>query len=422
MAMHFYFCVLSAIHSYEAGPALFTYDEPEDIAELAQELAKEIAPKLEPELSFEMIQTILQDALQLFSNEHNDWLLQYTGRKTYYVKEDNFYRTGVVIGPRGSSPKIDVRRVEGYSRDCREWDTLLIEGENKEVVRISEVTQCGGLKGSPIFCWEGPYTYFKHWLRSSSVSISHLDDAAFADFFFRLVDSDHDGCLHRRRVSGLLPCIPYGAIQNTQDGEEELLRAARTDSKSIASAIAAGARGKDLWPALAADFGAWMVTRPDIWPSPPAQPHLIPIPISSGSETIFHTLPPEIVLQIIPLLDLHDLISVQLVSHSVRAIISPLLDTTLWHHVHFGSLRWILPIHEVEGEVERANLAATKWSSSTLPSSFENHALEPVFNSKGFPFLSFIRECLQNSDSMRNRQRLWRISQQFRLLWESRFP
>ncbi|KAK6992919.1 hypothetical protein R3P38DRAFT_3288650 [Favolaschia claudopus] len=229
--MHFDCCVLSASHCHEAGPAAFTYDDPEDIAELAQELAKEITPKLEPELSFESIQTILQESLQLFSEDLYSWLLEYTGRKTYYVKEDNFYCTGVLIC---------VQKRRNRSRDG-----------GKPSLRNTTMGR-------------------KSWLRSSSTALSCLDDSAFAAKFFRLVDSDHDDCVHRDNISDLLPCVSYGAIENTQEeSEQELLRSVRTSSVNIASAIAAGNRGRELWPAMAADFGAWMVTRPDIWPGLP---------------------------------------------------------------------------------------------------------------------------------------------------------
>ncbi|KAK6981153.1 hypothetical protein R3P38DRAFT_2578876, partial [Favolaschia claudopus] len=349
------------------------------------------------------------------------WLDDYTGRKPYNCQEDNFYYTGVVIGREDfSSSKVEVRRVENYKYDTGWWETLVIEREDEEDVRIQELTACGERKGLPFFCWERPYIYFKNWLRSSSMSIATLDDAAFAERFFHVVDSDHGDCLHRYETPRALPCISYGGIEKTQyDGEiQELLRAARTGSTNIVAAIAAGFRGKDLWPALANDFGAWMITRPDIWPTASPEPDSpCPMPLRSGSETILHTLPQELVLQILPLLPLHDLLSLQLLSHSVRALVSPLLDETLWHHVHSGSFRWVLPVAEVEGEVKRANSVAMKWS----PSSLSDSALECVLDSKDFPFVSFIRKCVQGSDSMRNRRRLWGISQQFKLLWEKRY-
>ncbi|KAK6978189.1 hypothetical protein R3P38DRAFT_3119918, partial [Favolaschia claudopus] len=418
--MRTHFCVLSALNCHDAGPISLTYDEPDEAAELVQELTHEIAPRLEPDLSLAEVQTILEGTIQNFSDK---WLDDYTGRKpyTHTWQDDNFYYTGVVIGREDfSSSKVELRRVENYNYDTGWWETLVIERENGKDVRIQELTHCGERKGLPFFCWERPYIYFKNWLRSSSMSIAKLDDAAFAERFFRVIDSDHDNCLHRHQ-SHALPCISYGEIEKTQyDGEiQELLRAARTGSTNIVTAIAAGLRGRDLWPALANDFGAWMITRPDIWPTLSLEPESSPclMPLRPGSElTIFHTLPQELFLQILPLLPLHDLFSLQLLSHSVRTLVSPLLDETLWHHVHRGDFRWVLPVAEVKGEVKRANSVAMKWS----PKALKDSALECVLDSKDFPFLSFIKKCLQDSDSMRNRQRLWGIAQQFQLLWEER--
>ncbi|KAK6981166.1 hypothetical protein R3P38DRAFT_3293898 [Favolaschia claudopus] len=286
-----YFCVLSALSPYGGGPTSLTYDKTnlrfapvaevkaqlsqslvreDDIAELALQLAEEVAPTLAGKLSFADIQILLQDTLRLLSDDQR-WLLDFTGRNLYDWQEDDFCYTGLVIGPQGSSPKIQVRRVERYSYDYREWEILVIQCDNGEV-RVPETTRYGG-KSASFFCWERPYLYFKTWLRFSSPSISDLDDTAFAKKLFLLVDSDHDNCLHCRTVSNLLPCISYGVIKNTEeDGEEELFRTMRVGSKAVADTIAAGKRGCDLWPALAADFGVWMVTRPDVWPPPPLSP------------------------------------------------------------------------------------------------------------------------------------------------------
>jgi hypothetical protein len=81
--------------------------------------------------------------------------------------------------------------------------------------------------------------------------------------------------VHRRSISGLLPCISYGGMEKTEeDGEiQELFRAARSGSNNTAAAIAAGARGRNLGPPMALDFGAWMVTRPDLY---------VPLPLKSA--------------------------------------------------------------------------------------------------------------------------------------------
>jgi hypothetical protein len=81
-----------------------------------------------------------------------------------------------------------------------------------------------------------------------------------ANSFFQVTDSDDD-----LRLSGLLKCVSYGGLEKTYNGsfQWELARV-RTQSSNTAGSIAAGARGKDLWPALAQDFEGWMAMRPDM--------------------------------------------------------------------------------------------------------------------------------------------------------------
>jgi hypothetical protein len=66
-------------------------------------------------------------------------------------------------------------------------------------------------------------------------------------------------------LAGVLTCVSYGGIEKTHsDGFQHFFSNARTQSTCTAAAIAAGARGRDLWPALGVDFGAWMAVRPDM--------------------------------------------------------------------------------------------------------------------------------------------------------------
>ncbi|KAJ7092862.1 hypothetical protein B0H15DRAFT_832749 [Mycena belliarum] len=132
--------------------------------------------------------------------------------------------------------------------------------------------------------------------------------------------------------------------------------------------------------------------------------------IELGAPSVFHVLPTEVFIQILPFLGLADLISLLLLSRGVFALVLPVLDEILWHHVHHGDLRWILPVGTVKGEIDRANSAATKWYSN--PS-----GLGVAFDSKNFPFSQFIPVCLK-TPSMMNRQRLWKIYKQFKRLWE----
>ncbi|KAJ7256635.1 hypothetical protein C8J57DRAFT_1074845 [Mycena rebaudengoi] len=206
--------------------------------------------------------------------------------------------------------------------------------------------------------------------------------------------------------SGLLKCISYGGIEKAYNGSFQwTFTGARTESTHTAAAIAAAARGKDLWPPLAEDFGAWMAMRPDIWPCVPsglllASSCTIELHAEHAEPSIFHKIPPEVLIQILPLLSLPDLLALLQLSHAILGLVRSLLDETLWYHVHHGDLRWILPVQGVKGEVDSANKAATGWHCSQT-------GLTSALDSKDFPFARFISACARSS-SMRNRRRLWR--------------
>lgn len=131
-------------------------------------------------------------------------------------------------------------------------------------------------------------------------------------------------------------------------------------------------------------------------------------------ETIFHKLPYEVIDQILcdlPLFDALNLISIsrsiiyfldkpQMILHQLqRRIALPL-----------GSLHWLLPVSTMEAEEDRFLDAMKSWLS--VP---QEESLTTIFN-PSFPLLDFVRANYQTS-SMKNRRRLWNISQQFRRLW-----
>ncbi|KAJ7166297.1 hypothetical protein C8R43DRAFT_1103937 [Mycena crocata] len=404
-----YLCVLSALNPSEAGPISFTYNGPEKITALAQEMAEEIVSILGNDYP---TQAILEDALQLSAADPHDWLKEFTGRKQYDCMEDNSYYTGVIIGKQAAEAAFGLRRVEGFSYDREAWDTLVVDCGDGNMERREAGTRYGG-RGAPFFCWEWPYLYFRDWIRHSCPPTALWDDSTFAAQFYRVVDSDHGDCRHRRDISGLPPCISYSGMENTQemDGFQENFCDARNGSVHTATAIAEGARGRDLWPALARDCGAWMATRPDLNGNTSAHhPTRNPVGYPPQTRTTCTPLPPaSLTWNINP----H--------SHATRR------DT--WCHVHDPDaiLRWVLPVAAVEGEVERAERAPRWWWWSANPTrelhpntkgGYITEGPVSALASKDFPFSQFLPACLE-SDSMRNRQRLWRVAQQYRALWET---
>ncbi|KAJ7836597.1 hypothetical protein B0H13DRAFT_2368659 [Mycena leptocephala] len=103
---------------------------------------------------------------------------------------------------------------------------------------------------------------------------------------------------------------------------------------------------------MAGDLGAWMAHPPgqvrslmagccnDLtnhsWPSKPStsSASTIHLQIQPALSTGFHALPTENILQILPLFPVADLLALMLVSRGMFALVIPLLDETLWHHVH----------------------------------------------------------------------------------------
>ncbi|KAJ7645911.1 hypothetical protein DFH06DRAFT_579665 [Mycena polygramma] len=431
--MRNHLCMISAL-SPDAGPTYFALKDgssdslEKSIEDVALEMAAEIGSLgCEGDPDTDGVQQIIEESLTLTITASDDynfgwWLEDYLGRRHGWneapadLKED-FFLTGVVIGPKvWESPEIVLWRVEDYNEDMGKWSTVVIEGENGEDKKVEAVTgrpdynpYYGPCRGAPFFCWERPYRYFETWMRRAS-RLSSWDGDLFMRQFYRLVN-DNRG-IDDDDSSGLLTCVSYGGIEKTLHYRcQDLFVLARAESTNTASAIAAGVRGRDLWPALGLDFGAWMATRPDLWPSPPSAPQPIASYLEFAKRSMLHNLPAELLVQILPLLSVQDLLSVLQLSRGVYGLIQPLLDETLWHHVHRGDLGWILPVKGVKGEVERANTAARGWYS-------ECSELASVFDSKDFPFSRFVSEC-SRSNSMRNRRRLWNIFKQYKALWET---
>ncbi|KAJ6466029.1 hypothetical protein C8R47DRAFT_1154184 [Mycena vitilis] len=230
------------------------------------------------------------------------------------------------------------------------------------------------------------------------------------DFRFRVVDSnrriypDHYDEEEYENCSGLPR--DYGARSRAYCSFQWDFDGARTQASNTAAAIAVGARGEELWPALALDFNASMARRPDRWPTDPTS-SVSPVSIIDCNPTthpILHTIPPEVFVLILYLVLVSDLRSLLQLSRGVYGIMQPLLDEVLWHHVHYGDLRWVLPVAGVKGEVQRASEAVEGWylNPAGLPS---------LFDSREFPFARFISECV-----MRNRRRLWKIYKQYKVM------
>ena len=99
----------------------------------------------------------------------------------------------------------------------------------------------------------------------------------------------------------------------------------------------------------------------------------------------------------------------------MRWIIFSLISTVIRLEIigPSGSWRWLLPVNSLHGESERALEAIVTWVNDVAE---EHRDARSALISPNFPHLRFLRACL-DSDSMRNRARLFRISQQYERLW-----
>jgi hypothetical protein len=132
-------------------------------------------------------------------------------------------------------------------------------------------------------------------------------------------------------------------------------------------------------------------------------------------------LPTEIVLEILGNLSIRDVLSFTSccrmfhMGFGNKAFLSSLLRGQLRRPL--SSIYWFMPVNTVMGEVERFDEACK--NSITLNSDGKNEPSLPdlaLCFTYEFPLYDFVRTNYR-TESMRNRRRLWRISQQFRHEW-----
>ncbi|KAJ7766386.1 hypothetical protein DFH07DRAFT_1013659 [Mycena maculata] len=394
--------------------------------------------------SLDAVEEILEESLESsISVQGAAWMEEYLGFRRADASprrpmelEDPYFDVAVLIGypvdvwhrrEAMQRQHVVLRRVTDFHRRSNCWRTRIVNSEDGAESRIdSESTRSYGISPTQlqsfIFCWERPYQYFRDWMQHSCPSLALLDNQDFIEQFFRVIDSNRQPRFPLTSVaalSGLLPCISYGGIEKTHSGYrshngtpsyQTSFARARTKPTNTAAAIVAGARGEALWQAFALDFGAWRAMRPDLWPTEPSSSSISMAALEPATHSILHTLPPEVLVQILYLVSLSDLLSLLQSSRGISGLVYSLLDEILWHQVHHGDLRWVLPVRGVKDEVERANSAVKGWYGNPA-------GLASAFDSREFPFARFMLECAR-SNSMRNRRRLWLIYKQYKVLWE----
>jgi hypothetical protein len=168
----------------------------------------------------------------------------------------------------------------------------------------------------------------------------------------------------------------------------------------------------------------------------PDHPQFASYPLDQNSSvTPFDAFPTELLLEIHKALPLPSCVSLWSTCKSLRALIhdSVFIGRVLREAVVSGHLRWILPVEtmpvervraggypywklpfkDVPTESDRADEAIRQWHKNPDVASALSTLLLPAF-----PLFHFVRACFQ-SDSMRNRERIWRNVKQFETLWRN---
>jgi len=133
----------------------------------------------------------------------------------------------------------------------------------------------------------------------------------------------------------------------------------------------------------------------------------------------FGVLPTELLLEIFSQLPAPSLLALSAASRGLRALITEphFLNQVFKAAVLGGSAFWILPVRTIVGEEKRAEEIGMEWLANVRGvNSTVIEGWRSVFYSESFPYVTFVHACYE-SDSMRNRERFWKIVKQFDDIW-----
>ncbi|KDR71955.1 hypothetical protein GALMADRAFT_253241, partial [Galerina marginata CBS 339.88] len=427
-------CPLSGISALGGPTRLIDH---EDLDTVSTTMASEILSYGQVSLSLQDVASIVSNALELTlpPPEHkyvydlapklpegvSDW--------EYFdcIGIGHFNANGFCpIDEDGRSPSgrdVEVRRLDQY--DAYGWFYgVLVDDEEGTGMRSEQMcTVCRANTAVPncnSFVLRGCLEYLRHYWLDPSLPprVAFMETSPSMNLegeLYEIVNS-HDEIRDR---SNLFPSIQYGDISKALEQDQFRFLKARNGSRHTSRAIDAGLRNKELLPALFADFQCWLSMRPDIWPSPSTSitpPTFMRFPASPLSQS-FGAIPTELLLDIFRQIPIRSLLSLSSASRSLRTLITEpgFLNQTIKAAVLSGSEFWILPVAAIAGEQEQARNRALEWLATVSPD-HDVPITESPFHSPSFPYLAFVHACYC-SDSMRNRQRLWKIVKQFDFLW-----
>ncbi|KZT34100.1 hypothetical protein SISSUDRAFT_1122476 [Sistotremastrum suecicum HHB10207 ss-3] len=432
---------------------------------LVEALVKEVKEVL-PDAKEEELATIIKDGLTASFSEHDreleyvpkwkpkglgDWI----GFKRFIAVgylEDPFHYPSKPLSNIRNGRNVEVRKVYGDdSGNFQIWikpKPPVPEGEEEEfpafdpnrpyVEEYPETNEIGEYVDTPcsvrngthfnLAVSEGCYHYLQAWLDWNSFPPrsegfpNDPEPLSFAGELYEIVNSQKNG----RSIEslGTLPDINYGDILATVEQWQSHYAPARNKtSKNIAYAIQSGLRGADLLPSVVKDFRCWMFMRPDVWPSPPAEEpksHEI-AGADSSADSFFSELPNELLLLIMHQLPIQTFLALASTCRKLyNLLLSPeFADRVVKEDITEGGMKWVLPVASLDGEVDRANAVAREWlahAGRTDDSQSAEGNTASLLLAPEFPYFAFARACYQ-SDSMRNRERIYGQVKQFDKLW-----
>lgn len=275
------------------------------------------------------------------------------------------------------------------------------------------------------FCLRAPYFYLQSWIDWDSLPPRHVvfplePDMNFEGEFWEIVNAYS----HRRRQGhGTVDFIDYEGIDCSLQQFQDDFSGAFFGPYDLGSALKSGLRGNDLIPALLSDFNVWQACPPDRWiKANPSSSSLTSAraPFQTAIAGHWDKLPSEIALEILSDLTLSELLSFTSVCRCFHHRFGDSDFLSLWLrsqlHRPLNSTHWFMPVATVNGEVDKFYAACNESKSPGASATISKSAENSVVFSAGFPLFEFFRTNF-GTDSMKNRRRLWRISQQFRAEW-----
>ncbi|KAJ1556074.1 hypothetical protein HK405_007590, partial [Cladochytrium tenue] len=348
---------------------------------------------------------------------------------------------------------------------ARKTETLRLNfwffGLTQDFDAPGDITGLHPQKRFNIFAHELEFRYFEEWIDPdrfpprSKAFPADPEPMHFAGELYELVNSrrrPQDSTSSQFRAEGGIPGMDYGGLEHTliADRQHYLRRCSVTYTKAL---LEAGKTGRDLWPGILQDFRAYLVMRPDVWPSvvPARRPAFQPrtsgqcgspspfgLPLVAMSGVIAYLRLSEIaqLLQCssAAFSTIISLFQVEVIRRATTPVSAARPRTTLPSGNLSSTaeeLSWLLPVPSVPGECESAFKAVQAFLDSYPAGLGRDSGLSVSdrVSETGFGRSAFTSTLTRASpeaacafvatavESMKTRRWMWAVALRFRLLW-----